>query len=100
MVVLCFIFALRRIRIFGGWCLLGLQVLIFSTGNYTFFNLLAMGLCIFLFDDRDFGRWLGGRGEKMGTDRSVHAAPEGSALWRKLVPALGQSGQSPYFRSV
>ncbi len=52
------IFGPRRMRIFAAWCLLGLQVLIFLTGNYTFFNLLAMGLCIFLFDDRDFGRWL------------------------------------------
>jgi hypothetical protein len=28
-----------------------LQVLIFLTGNYTFFNLLTMALCLFLFDD-------------------------------------------------
>jgi predicted DCC family thiol-disulfide oxidoreductase YuxK len=52
------IFAPRRIRKFGAWCLLGLQVLIFLTGNYTFFNLLAMAMCVFLFDDRDFERWL------------------------------------------
>jgi lipase maturation factor 1 len=52
------IFAPRRLRIFGAWCLLGLQVLIFLTGNYTFFNLLAMALCVFLWDDRDFERWL------------------------------------------
>jgi len=52
------IFAPRRMRIFGAWCLLSLQVLIFLTGNYTFFNLLAMAMCVFLFDDRDFERWL------------------------------------------
>jgi predicted DCC family thiol-disulfide oxidoreductase YuxK len=51
------IFAPRRLRIFGAWCLLVLQTLIFLTGNYTFFNLLAVGLCLFLFDDRDFD-WL------------------------------------------
>jgi lipase maturation factor 1 len=28
------------------------------TGNYTFFNLLAVGLCLFLWDDRDFERWI------------------------------------------
>jgi lipase maturation factor 1 len=50
------IFAPRRIRIFGAWCLLALQVLIFLTGNYTFFNLLAMAMCVFLWDDRDF-KW-------------------------------------------
>ena len=51
------IFAPRRLRILGAWCLLLLQTLIFLTGNYTFFNLLAVGLCLFLFDDRDFD-WL------------------------------------------
>ncbi len=58
LVVPFFVFAPRRIRLFGGWCLLVLQVLIFLTGNYTFFNLLAMALCLFLWDDRDFERWL------------------------------------------
>jgi lipase maturation factor 1 len=52
------IFAPRRLRIFAAWCLLGLQLMIFLTGNYTFFNLLAMALCVFLFDDRDFERWM------------------------------------------
>lgn len=52
------IFAPRRLRIFGAKCLLGLQILIFLTGNYTFFNLLAIAMCVFLFDDRTFERWL------------------------------------------
>jgi len=51
------IFAPRRLRIFAAKWLLILQVLIFLTGNYTFFNLLAMALCVFLFDDRTFERW-------------------------------------------
>jgi lipase maturation factor 1 len=45
------IFMPRRWRFFGAWCLLFLQALIFLTGNYTFFNLLTMALCLFLFDD-------------------------------------------------
>jgi predicted DCC family thiol-disulfide oxidoreductase YuxK len=44
-------FAPRPWRILGAWCLLAFQSLIFLTGNYTFFNLLTMGLCVFLFDD-------------------------------------------------
>src|SRR4029079_18842775 len=32
------IFMPRRIRMFGAWSLIALQVLIFLTGNYTFFN--------------------------------------------------------------
>lgn len=51
------IFAPRRMRRFGAWCLLALQILIFSTGNFAFFNLLTMALCVFLFEDRDFERW-------------------------------------------
>jgi predicted DCC family thiol-disulfide oxidoreductase YuxK len=46
------IFAPRLWRFFGAAAMLLLQVLIFLTGNYTFFNLLTMALCLFLFDDR------------------------------------------------
>ncbi len=45
------IFMPRRWRFFGAGCILFLQALIFLTGNYTFFNLLTMALCLFLFDD-------------------------------------------------
>jgi lipase maturation factor 1 len=45
-------FAPRRWRFFGAGAALFLQVMIFLTGNYTFFNLLTMSLCVFLFDDR------------------------------------------------
>jgi predicted DCC family thiol-disulfide oxidoreductase YuxK len=46
------IFAPRRIRFFGAGLLLGLQALIFATGNYTFFNLLSAAITLFLFDDQ------------------------------------------------
>jgi predicted DCC family thiol-disulfide oxidoreductase YuxK len=44
-------FAPRRWRFWGAGLALFLQTLIFITGNYTFFNLLTMSLCLFLFDD-------------------------------------------------
>ncbi len=44
-------FGPRLWRFFAGFATLSLQILIFLTGNYTFFNLLAMALCVFLFDD-------------------------------------------------
>jgi predicted DCC family thiol-disulfide oxidoreductase YuxK len=44
-------FAPRPWRFLGAFCALYLQCLIFLTGNYTFFNLLAMALYLFLFDD-------------------------------------------------
>ncbi len=48
------IFAPRRIRFFAGGATILLQALIFLTGNYAFFNLLAVALCLFLFDDAAF----------------------------------------------
>jgi hypothetical protein len=47
----------RRVRHFAGIATIAFQCLIFLTGNYTFFNLLAIALCLFLFDDRFFARW-------------------------------------------
>jgi len=45
------VFLPRRVRAFAACCVLLLQSLITLTGNYNFFNLLTMLLCIFLFDD-------------------------------------------------
>ena len=45
------IFLPRRVRALAACCVLLLQALIVLTGNYNFFNLLTMLLCIFLFDD-------------------------------------------------
>ena len=49
-------FAFRPWRFVGAYIALFLQVLIFLTGNYTYFNLLTMSLCVFLFDDRALER--------------------------------------------
>jgi len=50
-------FAPRRIRFFAGAMTLALQAIIFLTGNYAFFNLLAMALCLSLFDDAQLRRF-------------------------------------------
>jgi hypothetical protein len=42
----------RRLRILGAWITIVFQIVIALTGNYTFFNLLAIVLCIPLFDDQ------------------------------------------------
>lgn len=55
------LFAPRRIRHFGAGCLAGLQVLIAATGNFAFFNLLALSLCLFAFDDASLRRLLPAR---------------------------------------
>ena len=49
-------FAPRPWRLFAGFCALLLQGLIILTGSYTFFNLLTVALCVFLFDDRALAR--------------------------------------------
>jgi predicted DCC family thiol-disulfide oxidoreductase YuxK len=45
------IFTPRRLRLFGCAVLISFQLLILATGNYTFFNLLTIALCLLLLDD-------------------------------------------------
>jgi predicted DCC family thiol-disulfide oxidoreductase YuxK len=51
LVIPFFIFAPRRLRTVGCIGLIGLQVTILLTGNYCFFNLLTIVLCLLLIDD-------------------------------------------------
>lgn len=46
-----FVFAPRRLRMAAGACFIVFQAIIVVTGNYNFFNLLTIALCLFLFDD-------------------------------------------------
>jgi predicted DCC family thiol-disulfide oxidoreductase YuxK len=52
------IFLPRRLRHAGAWSIIALQALIFVTGNYTFFNVLTVAICLFLFDDRELARFV------------------------------------------
>jgi predicted DCC family thiol-disulfide oxidoreductase YuxK len=49
--VVFLIFLARRVRAAAAFSVLLLQSMILLTGNYNFFNLLTMLLCLFLFDD-------------------------------------------------
>jgi predicted DCC family thiol-disulfide oxidoreductase YuxK len=60
--VVFLIFGPRRIRYIGCAVLVFHEVLIFLTGNYCFFNLLTLALCLLLLDDAVFSRWLPGKG--------------------------------------
>ena len=53
-----FIFLPRRLRFFAAWSFIFLECLILLTGNYNFFNLLTIALCLLLFDDRAIASWL------------------------------------------
>lgn len=54
----CWIFLGRRMRRAAFIPLVGLQLLILSTGNYCFFNLLMIVLCVLLWDDAVWYRLL------------------------------------------
>jgi predicted DCC family thiol-disulfide oxidoreductase YuxK len=76
------IFAPRRPRQFASFALIGLQVLIFATGNYCFFNLLTIALCFLLFDDAFLQKFMPARRWPLFPAEDV--TPKGMG-WPRLV---------------
>jgi predicted DCC family thiol-disulfide oxidoreductase YuxK len=72
-----FIWAPRRLRHVAAGFLVVLQIVIAATGNYCFFNLLTVALCLLLFDDALLGRWIGkaSRDGEIRGPRSARALP-------------------------
>jgi predicted DCC family thiol-disulfide oxidoreductase YuxK len=74
LVLVFLIFLPRRPRALAALCILIFQVLILLTGNYGFFNLLTIALCVFLFDDaairhaipRKLSLWIQNRAARPG----------------------------------
>jgi predicted DCC family thiol-disulfide oxidoreductase YuxK len=56
-----FIWAPRRPRLIAAGLIIFLQIVIALTGNYCFFNLLTIALCLLLIDDAAIGRSVEGR---------------------------------------
>jgi len=52
------IFTPRRFRHIAAWCFLIIEMCILLTGNYNFFNLLTIFMCLFLFDDAAIKRFM------------------------------------------
>ena len=73
------IFAPRRIRLFAASALALLQVLIFLTGNYCFFNLLTLALCLLLLDDAALSWVLPSKLRAFVLSR-VESAPKGTEV--------------------
>ena len=70
------LFLPRRFRLAGCALLLFLQVLIAATGNYAFFNLLTMALCLVAIDDAAWPAWLRRRAEPLREPGDcAHLAP-------------------------
>ncbi|MFN2425339.1 MAG: lipase maturation factor family protein [Candidatus Binatia bacterium] len=75
-----FIFGTRGMRLMAFFALVSLQVLIAATGNYTFFNLLTLVLCLSLLDDDAFHAVMA----KVRPDRVRFALwPEEEVRWRR-----------------
>lgn len=83
-----FVFMPRPSRLFAAWCFIVLQTSIILTGNYTFFNMLTLLLCLLLFDDRDIARitpeWLRIRLEQRYQPASL-AASMCATIWAGFV---------------
>ncbi len=72
------IFGPRRLRRFACAALVFFQVLIFLTGNYCFFNLLTIALCLLLLDDEALKAFLPSNRTATQRDASLpgsHASP-------------------------
>ncbi len=86
-----FIFLPRPFRLFAAVTTIAVQVLIISTSNHNFINLLTIALCLFLLDDRAIRRivpgWLN-RTPASGTKSPIAAAALAIAALL-IVPASG-----------
>jgi predicted DCC family thiol-disulfide oxidoreductase YuxK len=74
------VLAPRRLRIIAAWFIILLQLLIALTGNYAFFNLMTIALCVFLLDDMQWARLLPSTALKRITSWYRESAP---AAWRR-----------------
>ncbi|XP_054633434.1 lipase maturation factor 2a [Dunckerocampus dactyliophorus] len=72
---LFFFSPLRRLRLGAFYLQVLLQVFIILSGNYNFFNLLTITLCLSLLDDQHVRFWL---------RKSEQSSPDGSKLWSRL----------------
>ena len=80
------IFLPRRLRAAAAACILLLQCLITLTGNYNFFNLLTMLMCLPLFDDAALRRCVPRRAGSGRKDMRCSPGREATAAAAVLAP--------------
>jgi predicted DCC family thiol-disulfide oxidoreductase YuxK len=73
-----FIWAPRRLRLVAAGLMIFLQIVIALTGNYCFFNLLTIALCLLLIDDAVVGT------DRRAVRAQIIGAPGGRALPNQL----------------
>ena len=85
------VFLPRPYRLFAAGSFIVLQTCIMLTGSYTFFNLLTLLLCLFLFDDRDLMKLMpAGLSQKIQSKHRPPGRVAGicAATWASLVIIL------------
>ena len=103
------IFGPKRIRYMGCAVLIFHECLIFLTGNYCFFNLLTIALCLLLLDDAALARWIPGKRKTSRTEETTRvsvwenrlsagmgAGALGISIMLYAVPILVTSGNYPF----
>ncbi|MGR9116063.1 MAG: lipase maturation factor family protein [Gammaproteobacteria bacterium] len=70
-----FVFMSRRFRHLAAWSFIILQTFIMLTGNYNFFNLLTILLCLFLFDDQAIRQFIPFQSLPAHADKSLRPGP-------------------------
>jgi hypothetical protein len=80
-----FIFLSRRYRLAAGAAFLALQGGIMLTGNFAFFNVLTVALCLFVLEDRDIEPILG----HARTKRILEKASPPGTMARSLATGMG-----------
>jgi hypothetical protein len=88
-----FMFGPRRLKQIAAAGTIGLQMLILLTGNYTFFNLLTIALCLFLLDDALLTR----KPNPAITARPLHVNRYVSAALVTLVMVVSLAGLAGMF---
>ena len=95
------VFAPRRLRFAAGAGLVCLQALIAATGNYGFFNLLSLALCLLVLDDAVLPRWLApGAPACAGTAAAPRRGVWPPWLARPVVAALLAASLVPLFDTL
>lgn len=82
----------RRPRHLGALLVIALQVLILLTGNYAFFNVLAIGLALLVLDDRWWESVAGRLTELLGTGPTTRGRLRGALLVPYAALAVGVGG--------
>lgn len=85
LVIPFFILAPRRLRVPAVFAIALLQILIALTGNYAFFNLLTLALCLFLLDDHFLRHF---SPERVLTGIAHGFAPRSGKSWARQLCAV------------